>query len=354
MAARSHWKGYLKLSLVSCPISLYPALSAAERISFRQVNRRTGNRLRQQLVDTVTGQVVQSDDKGRGYQIAEDQFLLLQDEEIEAVRDEARARPYSAPPDAGVLTRAGPAVTTGAPVPRKEQSKSVPPQESKRAPQERANETIATAAPAPVPVRLENNRTILIERFFPRSEIDVRYLDTPYYVAPREEVGQEAFAVIREAMRSKEVVGMGRVVLSKRERPILIQPMGNGLCGTTLRYAHEVRSEADAFAKIPDLALPDEVMEVAQRILEAKMAEFDPVFLEDRYRSALLAKLREKQAYLPKRTSTASPSRQNVVDLMQVLKRSLETERLSARKPPARQGSDKASPRSRRAPEKKS
>src|ERR687893_2362458 len=124
MAARSHWKGYLKLSLVSCPISLYPAISAAERVSFRQVNRETGNRLRQQLVDTVTGQVVRSDDKGRGYQIAEDQFLLLQDEEIEAVRDEARARPYSAPAAAAAPTRAAPAATAGAPAPRKEQSES--------------------------------------------------------------------------------------------------------------------------------------------------------------------------------------------------------------------------------------
>ena len=351
MAARSHWRGYLKLSLVSCPISLYPAISATERISFRQVNRQTGNRLRQQLVDTVTGQVVQSDDKGRGYEIGEDQFVPVQDEEIEAAREEARTRPYSAPTTVQVPARAGPAVTPGAQSLGKLQAQTAP-QERKSDRQERAVEAIVTAASLPAPVRLENNRTIIIERFFPRSQIDVRYLDTPYYIAPREEVGQEAFAVIRAALRSKDVVGMGRVVLSKRERPILIQPMGNGLCGTTLRYAHEVRSEADAFAQIPTLALPDEVMEVAARILDAKMAEFDPVFLEDRYRTTLLAKLREKEAKLPKKAGTAAPSRQNVFDLMQVLKRSLETESIAAvRKPPRKRGEQtRPSPRKRERP----
>src|SRR5215210_4653376 len=98
MAPRAHWKGYLKLSLVSCPIALYPAISAAERISFRQLNRQTGNRLRQQLVDTVTGEVVQSHDKGRGYEVGERQLLLVQDEELEAAQQEARRKPKAAPP----------------------------------------------------------------------------------------------------------------------------------------------------------------------------------------------------------------------------------------------------------------
>src|SRR5579864_3973806 len=98
MAARTHWKGYLKLSLVSCPVSLYPAIAAEERVSFRQVNRQTGNRLRQQLVDTVTGEIIHAHDKGRGYQVGENQFLVVKDEELQAAREEARSRPYSASP----------------------------------------------------------------------------------------------------------------------------------------------------------------------------------------------------------------------------------------------------------------
>src|SRR5687767_9934827 len=98
MAPRAHWKGYLKLSLVSCPITLYPAISAAERVSFRQVNRQTGNRLRHQLVDSVTGDVVPSHDKGRGYEFGERQVLFVQDEELEAAQRQARSRPYEAVP----------------------------------------------------------------------------------------------------------------------------------------------------------------------------------------------------------------------------------------------------------------
>jgi len=94
MAPRAHWKGYLKLSLVSCPISLYPAIAASERLSFRKVNRETGNRLRQQLVDSVTGEVVEPQNKGRGYEVGEKQFLMVQDEELEAAQQEARTRAF--------------------------------------------------------------------------------------------------------------------------------------------------------------------------------------------------------------------------------------------------------------------
>jgi DNA end-binding protein Ku len=102
MAPRPHWKGYLKLSLVSCPIALYPAIAAAERVSFRQVNRQTGNRLRQQLVDSVTGEVVQSPDRGRGYEVGQNQFLMVVEEELQTAQQEAKTRPYSAAP-AGVV-----------------------------------------------------------------------------------------------------------------------------------------------------------------------------------------------------------------------------------------------------------
>ena len=202
MAPRPHWKGYLKLSLVSCPIALYPAISAAERISFRQVNKETGNRLRQQLVDSVTGEPVQAHEKGRGYEVGENQFLVVQDEELEAARHEARTRPYSAAPAERHIVCSRETAQE-----RHEQRTTKP------APQRdelRHEEAPPLAPPAPPPVRIENNHTIEIERFIPRAQIDPRYPDKPYYIVPRDQVGQEAFAVIRDAMRGKEMVGMGR------------------------------------------------------------------------------------------------------------------------------------------------
>jgi DNA end-binding protein Ku len=98
LAPRALWKGFLKLSLVSCPIALYPALAANERISFRQVNKQTGNRLRHQLVDAVTGEQVESHDKARGYEVEDNKFLLVHDDELEAAEQDARHRPYSAVP----------------------------------------------------------------------------------------------------------------------------------------------------------------------------------------------------------------------------------------------------------------
>jgi DNA end-binding protein Ku len=260
MAPRPHWKGFLKLSLVSCPIALYPAISAAERVAFRQVNKQTGNRLRQQLVDSVTGEPVQSYDKGRGYEIGQNQFLMVQDEELEAAQQEARARPFSAAP-----------ATAAAAVPETDPPARQRPRTIARREEVSQQKEPAPAA-LPVPVRIENNRTIALDRFLARTGIDPRYYNTPYYIAPRDEVGQEAFAVIRDAMAKKGVVGMGRVVLANGERPIIIEPMGTGLRGITLRYAHEVRSEAEYFADIPNMVLPDEMLRVAEHILDTKMA----------------------------------------------------------------------------------
>lgn len=201
-----------------------------------------------------------------------------------------------------------------------------------RAPREEARRADAPSIvpPSPPAVIIENNRTIEIERFVPRAQIDPRYHDTPYYITPREQVGQEAFAVIRDAMRGKEMVGMGRVILAKRERPIIVEPLGNGLRCMTLRYAHEVRSEAEYFADIPHIELPDEMLRIAEHILETKTADFDPAFLEDRYRTVLVEMLRGKQAEMPQMIGAAEPSRENVVNLMDALKRSLTAERSAA------------------------
>jgi DNA end-binding protein Ku len=176
------------------------------------------------------------------------------------------------------------------------------------------------------PRRIENNRTIDLDRFVRTEQIDPRYYLTPYYVAPREDVGEEAFAVIRDAMAASGLVGMGRVVLASRERPIIVQPMGTGLLGMTLRYAHEVRSEADYFETIPNMTLPKDMLQLAEHILEIKTEEFDSAYLEDRYRTVLVEKLREKHAKMPMKVPASAPSRQNVISLMDALKRSLAVE----------------------------
>ena len=168
MAPRPNWKGYLKLSLVSCPIALYPATSAAERVSFRQINKKTGNRLRQQIVDDVTREPVEADDKGRGYEVDKNVYIPVEDEELDAIQ-------------------------------------------------------------------VESTHTIEIDSFVPVADVDERYFDTPYYVAPNDKVGQDAFAVIREAMRKQGRRRVGRVVIAKRERPIMLAADDKGLRGMTLR-----------------------------------------------------------------------------------------------------------------------
>src|SRR2546423_7304970 len=183
MAPRAHWKGFLKLSLVSCPIALYPAISAAEKISFRQVTREPGNRLRQQLVDTVTGEVVESQNKGRGYEVGENDFLIVQDDELKAAQHEARMRPFSAAPARS--EDSSPASTRQQP-PKPTASVKLVEAEREEAP------PIVPAVAPPRPI-VENTRTIELDRFVRREQIDARYLNTPYYVVPRDEVGQEAF-----------------------------------------------------------------------------------------------------------------------------------------------------------------
>ncbi|MEA2936347.1 MAG: end-binding protein Ku [Variibacter sp.] len=325
MAPRPNWKGYLKLSLVSCPIALYPAVSAAERISFRQVNRDTGNRLKQQLVDSVTGDVVDTHNKGRGYEVGENQFLMVQEEELEAAQSAARSAPYSVHAPAGAHRVKESSEEVG----------NVPePRTFSRAAARPAPEPEPLPPPPPV-VKVENNHTIEIERFIPYAQLDARYYDTPYYIVPRDEVGQEAFAVIRDAMRGKGMVAMGRVVLSKRERPIALEPMGNGLRGITLRYTHEIRDAEPYFDEIPQIDLPDEMLRVAEHILETKTEDFDPALLEDRYRTQLVALLKEKQAKeLPVRIAAPTSSRENVISLMDALKRSLAAEKPTERRKP--------------------
>ncbi len=157
-------------------------------------------------------------------------------------------------------------------------------------------------------------------------EIDARYLDAPYYIAPRDEMGIEAFAVLRDALHGKRMAGMGRVVLARRERPFIVEAMSDGMCGFTLRYAHEIREASSYFADIPKVDLPEDMIEMAEMLIQSKAGRFDTAFLEDRYRTVLVSKLKEKQAAKWGKAIASKPSRQNVIDLMAALKKSVANE----------------------------
>jgi Ku protein len=327
-ASRPAWNGYLKLSFVSCPIALYPATVAAERLSFRQVNRRTGHRLKHKLVDSVTGEEVGSSNKARGYETAPNKFLLVEDRDIERARSE---RPLPDEPVPGDPWR-----------PFRHESPPTAPYEVE------GNESAAAGDETEddeeiAPVRPQNTRTIDIEHFVPLGHVDANYFEKPYYVAPRGEISQEAFAVIRDAMAREKVAGIARIVLSSRERPFLLQPMGNGLRGTTLRFAQDVRGEHDLFESIPSIKLPPEMMKLAQHIIRTKAADFDPAMLDDHYRKALGRILGKKQRTTEAPAAPTTPSRENVVSLMDALKRSIAAEHKTKK----RSASDRAKAKSR-------
>jgi DNA end-binding protein Ku len=258
---RPYWKGYLKLSLVTCPIALYSATSSTEKVSFRQINKKTGNRLRQQLVDEDTGDKVEAADKGRGFEVDKGIYLAIDDEEIDAIA-------------------------------------------------------------------IESNHTIDIDRFVPKSQIDERYVDSPYYLVPNDKAGLDAFAVIRDAMRDKGMAALGRVVLSKRERVLMLQPWGNGLLGTTLRYPYEVRADEDYFDEIPETKIPKDMLALAEHILDSKKADFDASKFHDRYEQAIIEMINIKKAGMPVAKQRLVPKIVAGTDLMAALRQSIaDTER---------------------------
>jgi DNA end-binding protein Ku len=257
---RPYWKGYLRLSLVTCPIALYTGTSSAERVSFRQINKKTGNRLRQQLIDEFTREPVSNEDKGRGYEYSKNAYIPVEDDELDAVA-------------------------------------------------------------------VESTHTIEIDSFVPREQIDERYLDSPYYITPDDKVGQEAFAVIREAMRGKGMVALARVVLSKREHVIMLQPWDKGLMGTTLRYPYEIRDAKEYFDDIPNVKVAPDMLKLAEHILKNKAANFDPSQFVDHYEEAVVDMLKKKQAGIPAPRERAAARPQNVVNLMDALRRSLAQEK---------------------------
>ena len=269
MAPRAYWKGYLKLSLVSCPVALFPASSEREKISFNQINKKTGNRIRYRKVDAETGDEVDSADIIKGYEVGKGQYIEIQPEELEAIA-------------------------------------------------------------------IESKRTIEIDEFVPKKEIDELYLNSPYYLLPDGEVGQQAFAVIREAIRKEGMVALGKVVFTSREHIIALEPRGKGLLAITLRYPYEVRKEDEYFDDIPDEKIPKDMLELASHIVETKSGHFEPDKFEDQYEDALKELLKKKQAG-EKIEVTKERAPAKVINLMDALRRSVEAERGSGeRRKPAR------------------
>jgi DNA end-binding protein Ku len=282
MAPRSNWKGYLKLSLVSASIAIYPATSSSEKVRFNTLNRETGNRLKRQMVDSVTGEVVANEDMVKGYAVGKDQYVQVEDEEL-------------------------------------------------------------------AELAIESTHTVEIEKFVPKQSIDDRYRDAPYYLAPEDKVGQEAFAVIRDAMKKKKTVGIARVVMARRERVMMLEPFGKGIMGTTLHYPYEIRSEESVFEEIPGLKLPDQMVGLAETIIDKMSGEFEPEKFEDRYENAMIELIQSKQAGLPppKEKPAARPA--NVVNLMDALRRSIEAGDEKAKPAKASKRAAEATPQKKRA-----
>ena len=258
MAPRAYWKGYLKLSLVSCPISLFPATSEREKISFHQLHKETGNRIKYRKVDAETGEEVETSDIIKGYEVNKGEYIELDPEELEAVA-------------------------------------------------------------------IESKRTIEIDEFVPKDEIDELYMRDPYYIVPDGEVAQQAFAVIREAIRKEGMVALGKIVFTSREHVIALEPRGKGMMGITLRYPYEVRKETDYFGELPDEKVPKDMLDLAVHIVETKKSHFQPAGFEDHYEEALKDLLRKKQKG-EKIERPTEPSRSNVVNLMDALRQSVRAE----------------------------
>ena len=254
MAPRAYWKGYLRLSLVSCPIAMHPASSEREKIRFHQLNRETGNRVRYRKVDEGTGDEVPNDEIIKGYEVSKGEYVELTPEELEAAA-------------------------------------------------------------------IDSTRMIDIFEFVPEKEIDELYVNAPYYIVPDGEVGAQAFAVIREAIKREGMVALGRVVFTSREHIIALKSRGQGLIGLTLRYPYEIRKEDEYFGEIPDEQITKEMLDLAGHIVQQKRGHFHPEKFKDQYEEALRELLRKKE----KGERIEAPRRRergNVINLMDALRRS--------------------------------
>jgi DNA end-binding protein Ku len=263
MAVRPYWKGYLKLSLVTCAVTLSPVTTEGGKVRFHTLNRKTGDRIYTRYLDAVSGKAVDQDDQVKGYEKAEDDYVVLEDEELDAVK-------------------------------------------------------------------LESARTIDIEEFTPSDSIEWTYFDSPYFLVPADEVGEEAFTVIREAMAESDVVGIARLVLGGRERAVMLQAWDSGIILWTLRFGDEVRDEDEYWEKVDEHKVDPKMLKMVEQLIEERTTEWSDKMVEDPVQDRLLDIIKSKQS--PKKKTKprkeaeeeAEPQN-NVIDLMAALKKSLES-----------------------------
>lgn len=256
MAPRPAWRGYLKLSLVTCAVELTNVVTHTERVSFRILNRKTGNTVKRIYVDAETGEPLGDDDEIKGYELDDGDFIHIEEDEIEAVQ-------------------------------------------------------------------IESSHTMSLDGFVDKASIQQVYLDTPYYVTPGDKVSEEAFAVIRDAMSGKKMAGLARIVLYRRERPVVIEPLGKGMVLTTLRYDNTVRQPDTVFGEIEAVKTDQEMTDLAELIIDKKKTKFDPSKFDDKYEDALLELIRAKKAGHKAPKAKAAPKPSNVINLFDALKKSL-------------------------------
>jgi DNA end-binding protein Ku len=261
MAPRTFWKGYLKLSLVTCPVAMSPATSEGEKLRFHTLNRETSNRVVSRYVDSVSRKPVDEDDEVKGYERTDGDYVILEDEEIEAVG-------------------------------------------------------------------LESTRTIDIDMFVPKDSIDWIWYDTPHYLIPNDKVGEEAFAVIREAMAAADVVGISRLVMYRRERAVMLEPRGKGIVLWTLRFGDEVRDAKNYFSSIETEKPAAEELGLMKEFIKKKTKPWDPKIVDDPVQDKLLdiiaakKKGRKPKAAKVKAAEEAKPT--NVINIMDALRNSLK------------------------------
>lgn len=268
MPRNSFWKGYLKLSLVTCPVAMQPAVIDRGRVRFHTINRTTGNRIQRRYIDSVTGKPVREEDEARGYPRGEDDHVILEDDELDTVA-------------------------------------------------------------------LESTRTIDIQEFVPADRIGWIWYDSPHFLMPDDAVGEEAFSVIREAMRSTGTVGVARLVLYRRERAVMLVPRGKGIILWTLRYGDEVRDAADYFDGLADAATDKDALKLVRTLIAKRTVRWDSKMVEDPVQDRLLdlIEAKRKSGKRPaKPKADAPPDSGKVVSIMDALKRSIAAETGRGRK----------------------
>lgn len=265
MAIRPYCKGYLKLSLVTCPVQMMPATSENEKVRFHTLNRATQNRVVSRYVDAATGKEVREEDEVKGYERGEGDYVILEDDELENVA-------------------------------------------------------------------LDSTRTIDIEVFAPRNSIEWIWLDSPYYLSPNDPVGEEAFSVIRDAMKAENKVGISRLVLSRRERAVMLEPRGKGIVLWTLRYGDEVRDEDIYFERVGDEKADPDALPLLEKLIKKETRHWSPDMVSDPVQERLLDLIATKKKALKKVPKTKSRDAEpekptgNVINIMDALRNSLKNE----------------------------